>query len=513
MTLISKNQNTLSKNLIFSILTVIIIGIVNVLYPVIIGLIFGPEIMGNFSLILYWILLLNIPISNGIAPAISRFIATSSDDLGKKPEIIGIKITIYYFLFITVLYPILGFTILNLNIIEIVIVLVALGSIIFHYLFRKTIQGKENFSYLFKIELISFLLFIPLMLVFGILPKYLGWNLLTNNYYTIFIPIILYHLFFDILISIKYIKKLHLKRFFSLPTETKDILVYASFIGLGVLFSLGISHFNVIISKNYLDNFELGVLGFWNSAVSVISIITVALGSVLLPRITNLRNTEDDLAKSLTNKVNWIITLIVIPLAGLFFIIFTQYPEILDVITLNKYNMQIYWLVAILLCFKELNVLLADPTLSYMLSSEKHVRFYPISSFIYTISAIISWILLVPKFGLIGFAGSLAIGSFIYLLVNYIYTFIIAKRKIGLNFTLLIAFYLLNIGAIVALQYWSNAVFIIIWSVLTLVSLIFGIYKSIKLIKNKNFSYRYFKVINETSERDEDKISNNALNK
>ena len=339
------------------------------------------------------------------------------------------------------------------------------------------------------------------MLVFGILPKYLGWNPLLNNYYTIFIPIILYHLFFDILISIMYIKKLHLKRFFSLPTEAKDILVYASFIGLGVLFSLGISHFNVIISENYLDNFELGVLGFWNSAVSVISMITVALGSVLLPRITNLRNTEEDLAKNLTNKVNWIITLVAIPLAGLFFIIFTQFPIILDIITLSKYNMQIYWLVAILLSLKELNILLVDPTLSYMLSSEKHVRFYPISSFIYTISAIISWILLVPKFGLIGFAGSLAIGSFIYLLVNYIYSFVISKRKIGLNFILLVIFYLLNIGAIVALQYWSNVAILIIWSVLTLISLIFGISKLIKLIQNKNYSYRYSKVNDETAEK------------
>ena len=114
---------------------------------------------------------------------------------------------------------------------------------------------------------------------------------------------------------------------------------------------------------------------------------------------------------------------------------------------------------------------------------------------------------------MIGFAGSLAIGSFIYLLINYIYSFIISKRKIGLNFILLITFYLLNIGIIVALQYWSNVTFIIIWSILTSISLIFGIYRTIKLIQNKNYSYRYFKVISETYEGNEDLISNNILNK
>jgi len=499
MTLISRNQNNFSKNLIFSILTVIIIGLVNIVYPIIIGLIFGPETMGKFSLIFYWILLLNIPISNGVAPAISRFLATNSVNLDNKPEIIGIKTTIYYYLLILIIYPIIGFIVLDFNIIEIIIVLITLGSIIFHYLFRKTIQGKENFSYLFKTELISFLLFIPLMLIFGILPKYLEWNFITNNYYMVFIPIIFYHLFFDILISIRYIKKLNLKPFFSLPTEAKQVLVYASFIGIGVFFSLGISHFNIILSENHLDNFELGVLGFWNSTASIINLITVAIGSVLLPRITNLR-TKDDLAESLTDKVNWIITLIVIPLGGLFFIIFSQYPIILDVVTLNKYNMQIYWLIAILLCFKELNLLLVDTVLSYILSSEKHVRFYPISSFIYAISTIISWVILVPKFGIFGFAGSLAIGSFIYLLVNYIYSLIISKRKIGLNFIILIAFYLLIIVFIVALQYWTNVIFVIIWSVISLISIIFGIYKALKLIQNKNYSYRYFEVINESNE-------------
>ncbi|MHA1336118.1 MAG: hypothetical protein ACTSPW_10305 [Promethearchaeota archaeon] len=56
------------KNSIYSILITIITSFVNTVYPLIVGIFFGAEIKEGFSFLFSWIIMISIPIVNGITP-------------------------------------------------------------------------------------------------------------------------------------------------------------------------------------------------------------------------------------------------------------------------------------------------------------------------------------------------------------------------------------------------------------------------------------------------------------
>ncbi len=483
-------KKSIGNNFLYSMFITVIIGIVNVVYPLFVGLLYGPKTMGSFSVIFYWAILITIPISNGIAPSISRFIAASSKKDKETIENIGSKFTLYYLIGVLLIYPFVGLFGFKQNFVEVIIVLCLLVGLATHYLYRNSLQGQEEFKSLFFYELISIAIFIPFMLCFSALPVILSWNFVLDNINLLFIPMLAFHLTFGVIIFIKRYKQINIKSTFSLPKLSSKIFLYGLFIGIGGLFAFGTSKVQVIISDLYLIDFELGVLSFWDSAIAAITIFTVALGGILVPRITNLSksNEDNELAKSFVNSINWSISFVVASLAGFLFLLFECYPVILDFLTLNKYNMVNYWLVVVLLCFKEVNFLLLTPSLSYVLSSEKYVKFNPLSSFVYSIGVIISWIVLVPNFGIIGFAAGIAIGSFAHSLTIIIFVLYITKLKVGLHFLFLIPTYLLNITFIVLIQKTTTAPFLITWGIATIASLGYGIYNLLKILKKKEYS-------------------------
>ncbi|HUT82288.1 MAG TPA: hypothetical protein VMZ29_13885 [Candidatus Bathyarchaeia archaeon] len=491
---LESKPKSIGSNFIYSLFITIIIGLVNIVYPIMIGLIYGPETMGNFAVLFYWAALLNIPISNGIAPAISRFLAASSINETRIIENTGTKLTFYYIIGIIVFYPIIGIFAFKLNTIEVLIVVTITIGLVIHYLYRNALQGLEKFKTLFKMEIISFSIFASVMVVFGILPQVFQWTFILENYYFLFIPMLIFHLAFTICIVVsKRTVKFHFKFLFKLPKITKKILLYALFVGIGGLFAFGISKVQVIISDFYLNELELGVLSFWDSAIAAITLLTVALGGLLVPRITNLQKfhkEQEFLTEEFVNRILWYLSYIIIPIAGLMFLLFGSFPIILDALTLYKYNMESYWLVVILLCFKEVNFLILTPAISYILSSEKYVKFNPISSFIYSVAVVITWIILVPKVGIFGFPAGIAIGSLIHSLVIIAFILIISKKKIGLHIILVSIFYALNLVSIILLNYINNVILLSIWSVITLASVIFGFYKLFKMLKDKRFSQK-----------------------
>ena len=77
MLLKNESNQSISKNFIFSIIITIIVGLVNTVYPLVIGLVYNAELMGNLTILLYWVIILSIPIQNGLSPATSRYLAVS----------------------------------------------------------------------------------------------------------------------------------------------------------------------------------------------------------------------------------------------------------------------------------------------------------------------------------------------------------------------------------------------------------------------------------------------------
>lgn len=482
-------SNSLKVNLLASLLIILIIGLVNFGYPLLVGLLYGPEIIGNFSVLFYWATLLCIPISNGIAPSISRFIAASNNQNINTLESVGSKILSYYFIVLFIIFPIIASLILGFSFLEIFLILLLSISLAFHYVFRHSLQGQEQFKKLLKFELISFSIFIPSIVFITILPIVLNW-ITFQNFKLLLIPVIIYHFIFDIIIATNRLKLISFKTFFNLPSISKSILKYAAFAGLSGLLAVGISQIQIVISDFYLIDFELGVLSFWNSIISAITLLSVALKGILVPRITHLRNYNDGekLAFSLTNSFNWALTFIIVPVVGIIFLLIVAFPSVLDILTAHKYNMLTYWLIVILLCSKEVIFLILIPTSTFLLSSEKYIKFDSIASFVYSVSVIISWILLVPNYGIFGFAGGIAIGSVFCFIFNHILVLVISKKAIGLHiFLALLLFSLVSVS--ILLQFlWSKSYMIFVSLIFTLPSIAIGIYKFIRILNTKEYS-------------------------
>ena len=481
------SNNNIGGSFLYSFFVTVISGVVTVAYPLAIGLLFGAETMGDFSVLFYWSTFLSIPIANGIAPAIARFIAANKKTDHVQYQTIGTKMSLLYVLIISIVFPLLSFLVFDLTVVEFFLVLPLIILTITHFLIRYTLQGQEKFKDLLKLEIIAFSVFLPFMVVFSILPHVLNWSGL-SAFYFLLIPIIAYHLTIDLIYFIPRIKKVYFKEFFKFPEITKKILLYALFIGIGSLFSLGTSQIQVVISDLYVSEFEVGVLSFWNSAVTPINIITVALGGILLPRVTNLRKIDRQLSQKLVNSFNWSFSMIIIPIIGLVFLLFSKYPVFLDIITFNKYNMVYYWIIVILLVFRAVIYLINSPTIAFYASFEKKVMISPIASFVFSLTAVLAWIFLVPLIDVFGFAVGIALGGVLSFITVQVFALINTKGKIGYHFIFGILFFGLNALGIYLLEVINYIWILVVWSIISIPIIVYGVLILVRILSNKGYS-------------------------
>ena len=134
----------IANNFVYSIITTLVTGIVNVAYPLIIGIIFDSSIMGHFSILFSWVALLAIPISNGIAPSITRFTAAENKNKSKQILKTGIQTTSIYGILVLAIFPLIGLLVLDMKILDLILIIGLILSTIFHYVFRRYLQGLEQ---------------------------------------------------------------------------------------------------------------------------------------------------------------------------------------------------------------------------------------------------------------------------------------------------------------------------------------------------------------------------------
>jgi len=183
----------------------------------------------------------------------------------------------------------------------------------------------------------------------------------------------------------------------------------------------------------------------------------------------------------------------------LLFLLIAKYPNALDVLTLNKYNTVKYWPIVILLCFQASTTLLNAPIIAYFASFEKKVIFNLASSAVKSASIIISWVLLVPRIGIFGFAGGLAIGGLVGSTISMIISLILSKGQIGLQLAFLLPIYGLLTILILVLEKWL-LISIIVWSVIAIPLIVIGIRSFVKILKEKGYAQRYSSETSTTSE-------------
>ncbi|UJG41549.1 MAG: hypothetical protein K9W45_03560 [Candidatus Heimdallarchaeum aukensis] len=478
-------KSVLANNILYSILSTVILGVVNTIYPLVVGLVFSADVMGAFSFIFSWVILLSIPISNGIAPSIARFIAASNIKEIEKIVDDGIILTlIYSFLSLVGLIFICLFY--NISALDIFFIYITMFTNIIHYVYRKSLQGEENFIKLLKYEGIAFLIFLPASvtsLLFSPQEKIFG------KIYILLVPILIYHLIFGLLFSVKIIKSILKFKKFRISKKTKKILRYAIIVATGSLFSLGLSQIQIIISEKYLNFFEMGVLGFWNSAMAPINLIAISLGSLLLSRITNIQKSNSGLALRFIRKVNWSFSSILLPMLGISLILVKSFPIWLDILSFFRYDMLVNWSVFVYFLINAINSLLGTPTSAYFSSSEQKVIIQPILAFIRAIIVAISWILLVPDFGMFGFALGLAIGGFFNNIFLQILLLLFTKGKSGFHLFILILY--MSFIFILLLYKIKFLILIITWTIVSIPLFLFGLIELYKLLIEKEYSIRY----------------------
>jgi len=495
-------KNTkITSNLLYSIVNTIIFGLVNLAYPLIIGFIYHPTLVGNFSFFNSWVIILSIPIVNGIAPSLSRFIAANSNNKEKIMENMGILFSIIYILTIIIIFPITNIFTTNFSWQELLLVLGLLLSSIFHYLFRHSDQGKEKFKSILILEAISFILIIPLVIVF-FFHNGTREFIIQGRYYLLALPMLIYHFTFSLIFILIKNKRKGFNQFFKLSkNKGKRMLFYAVYVFISNVFVLGLSQVQIIISKNMLTDTEVGILGFWNSATAPLALLTVSIISLLIPRLTNLQLNKEHMTEYFVNKFNWGLSLIVIPFFGTLFLFISAYPNWIDAIVPAEYQTMYYWPIIILLAIKEVNNLLWSPTMSYLSTSEMYIPFVAILSFLYAICVVIPWIFLVPKLGIFGLVTGIAIGSFLTNFLFQLIGFVVYKRKIGSHII-----YIIITTAIWYLFFyfmkWSKIGITIIWLVINIPFFVYGIITLIKLFKISKYSFRYGSEIDNLRELD-----------
>lgn len=481
----------IANNFVYSIITTLVTGIVNVVYPLIIGIIFDSSIMGRFSILFSWVALLAIPISNGIAPAITRFTAAENKNKSKQVLKTGIQTTLIYGILVLTIFPVIGLLVLDMKIIDLILIIGLILSTIFHYVFRRYLQGLEQFKKLMKIEIASFFAaFVPTVIsVILVMFNKTESEFLIN---WLLSPIMFFHIIFLIFIFFTCFKGIRMPKLLKWNKNyVKPIVRYSFLVGVGSLFGLGTSRLQIIVSDFHLSKSDVGLLSFWYFAVTPISLLSIALGSMLVARITNLLKQKKELAKKFVYSLNWILVLIILPLASIFMIIVSIYPQILDVITFSNYQMVYYWPIFVLFLSQVINSLLATPTLALFSSSEKMVRFLPIASFCYSISVIISWFIFVPKYSIYGFAISTAIGGFVFYTTIHLFEFAVISRKFGFHSLVNVAVSVLTLLVLILINEYDFDLTILTVSIIVYIPVIaLGVIKLIKTIKTEEYSKR-----------------------
>lgn len=412
---------SIQKNFIASLVTTIFIGVMNVFYPIAIGLLFSLKQIAILAFILSWTQLLSIPISNGIGPASLRHIAAK-----RKSEVISIQSSSLYLALLCIilfnfLIPIIFHQLMHLSSIDLFLLITNAALSSFHVLFRLMLQGRELFQKVAKFEGFSFGTAAISFLVLYLINNY--WPLLTSSFFLL-LPILINHLIF-VLLAIKSMN-LSLFNFRGVSRfAVYDIVSYAFFVGSGSIVSIGLVNLQIIIAER-LGNLEtLGIFSFWNYITIPFEIIGIALGSLLLARMANLSKTGKNNEIQFAAILNESFSEVFIPLSIFLMFITFYFPFLFDLLTLNRFQANYYWPIILMFFLRVLVSIMIIPSSSFISASK--VKYNIVIAILMLITTVTTWIIFTKEQGLF----ALPFGTFCGLFFAFIFEQVILSYYNG----------------------------------------------------------------------------------
>ncbi len=397
----------LIKNSKITLIALFFVGITQLIFNVAIARFFNPTILGEVNLALSTAILFSVIVSSGLNPANNKFVA---EYLGRKKQE-KIKHIFSFSLFTTIIFSILITIILILlkeNIMNLFNItsyyLISLPIILLYSLYlllKGMFYGTNQIKDYFKIEIISrIIFFISLMFV-----------IITKSYFLL--PFIVIYLLF-VMLSLPKLKEYITFNF--KDKIIKKVIKYAVIAFVGTFSSLARTRLSIIIPAIFLAKSEIGLFSVAFSLLTLFYFLLRAITLVMTPLIS-FKYGEDNKKDILNvlNLSNKYLTLCTI--------LFSALTIILSKFILGLLFGQEYLVATTTLQILSLSALftvIATPSVN-TLSATKYVHIPSITGVLGLVLSILSWILLVPRYHLVGIAIGFLIGSVVNALIPIYY--------------------------------------------------------------------------------------------
>lgn len=452
-----------------------------IINQILIGIIWGEENYGIFSLIISLSMIFNYYITSGLSKAITRYIPSHNE---KNSMINTIQSLILFILgiFISIIISIITFYLgLVSNSFDLILSLIYGFSFSLLFIMRKyaVAIGRANWGIIAE--------FIPRLLFFfaSITPFFL-------NYYTpvinlIYIDLMLRYSSGFILLIIILVKS---QIFFQVKKFNKTLfismVIFSVYSILGALSNqimkyLTIPLVNIFIGKNLLGKYSMAL-----TLSEIPSIISIAIGVSLSTKfsadINTLNITPDPIAFS-KNIVKFYC--IIFPL-GSFLCIFLSYFDILSILGPGYAGIP---KIFSLMFYSQLILVLTSPIVP-ILDNTFYIKQNALFAIIASSITCIFWALTLNTLGILSIALGWFIGDLFYLVFLFSFTYKKFNLKVPKFIIFLPIFIFLYLLSLFSFTYWLNVIyiatfFIFMISFLIIFSKRFKIYYLSQVLKDK----------------------------
>ena len=402
-------------------IALLIIGLNQILYNVIIGKCFGSEILGQINFVLSIAMLIPLTVSSILEPSAAKFL---SEYLAKKNEeairyifvqlqkwaVIGSAVLIICAIIIQ------KYLIYKLEISEdlYLLSLFLIFLIIFHHLYRGCFYGLYDVEHYFKFEVISCISFIPALGAVYVLGKYF------------LLPYLIYYGLFSalsILALRDHFKKDHHINFdnhinldnYHINLD-RLILEYGAVAMIGTLASTSRAYIATITTGIYLPPEQVGL---YSATVSITTALLYAPGvidRVLLPSFSYSHGKEDIYTvKTLVEQATAGLSIVALFMSGLFIILGKDFLRILFTPEFSAATFSLQMLV-LGVCMYTVSL----PSAS-ALSGTRYIKIPNAANLVGLLVSLALWTYLIPKFGIDGTALGYVVGAFLSSIIPIYY--------------------------------------------------------------------------------------------
>ena len=457
-------KNILIKNSLITFVALSAFGGSQLIFNIFVGKFFGPEFLGESLLVINTSFLISFFLTSGLVPSGTKYVSESlgQKNLKKSKEFFSISFFICFaLLFLAILIVLLfGKNVINiLNIKESLLIPFTIIFIFytFYIFFRGMFYSFNKILEYTIMEVISNFIFLIM----------LAYVLITRN--NLLLPYIIIYPIFSF-ISILILKKFIVKSFSK--KNFKKIIEYSLISFIGTFSSQARIRLSILFPSFFLP---LQLIGYFGAAFTFLNLfyyLPRTFSMVINPLISfsygqkNKKNIKKIFG--LTYKYLIIYSFIIMGCT----IIVSEY-------ILKLFFGETYEVVKIplqILCISVILTIISSPALS-TLSGTKYVSIPNISSLTGLFLSIISWIILIPKLGLIGISLGFLAGTTIEAIIPLYFV----RKKFDVDLHLFLIFKQCMAFGLCYILFKNNDLFFLISFVV--LSIFINIKEAIRLIK------------------------------